>query len=51
MKIGFGRKGHRGLYVYWPNGMECERWDWLFHTILRRSIVCYGQYENGYRLI
>lgn len=36
-----------GMYAVFSNGMEAEEWGDYFEGY---QLVCYGQYENAYRI-
>lgn len=45
------KRGNDGkLYLVFPMNYDAEKWEWLFWKILRRPIVCFGQYDNAYYL-
>lgn len=48
MRIARGLDG--ALYVVFSSDIAAERMRWLFWSILRRRVACFGQYDNAYRL-
>lgn len=44
------RNCYGAWFVVFENNEAAYKWDWLFWRILRRPIVCFGQYENAYHL-
>lgn len=48
MKIKRGIDG--GLYAVFGSNIQAEQLEWLFGTILRCPVSCFGQYDNAYRI-
>lgn len=49
MKIKKGTDG--GVFVVFHSSLEAERMSWLFGSLLRCRVACFGQYENAYQLL
>jgi len=46
IKIGYDG----GTFLVFPTNLEAEKVEWLLIKILRRTVCCFGQYENAYHL-
>ena len=47
MRIRFFRGG---IYAVFANEHDADRYAWLFATILRRRMTCFGAYFNAWTL-
>lgn len=47
MRIRFFRGG---VYAVFANEHDADRYAWLFATILRRHMTCFGAYFNAWTL-